>query len=936
MDFSKFDEFGNPIDENSSESDSSEDEAPNDIITPVEPMQMESILVEDKKHYPDPREVYPSYTKIKHEDEDRQDYTEPVIPPLTHRVIASDLKKTPATTFSSQFLLSLFEDNTNVRNIAFVGTLGHGKTEFIDCLVRETHPGIAEKLVTQKDITNQVLGTGRNIERLGWTDRLYLEKRRKMSILTDVVTLVDQNLDGQSVALNLIDTPGHPDFVDQVITGMSMADGIAFVVDAVEGVTRVAQKLLLQVVLSEKPIILIITKIDRLILELKLPPTEAFKKLRRVVEEVNTSLLNYGYAQRLSPELFNVLFASPLYSFCISTELAGRMYCKTKEPSREFASRLWGDYRIDISAIEENGVIREKAQIIHSSNNELDHPFVKYVLEPLYKVFTTVLSYEPEQWSKLLRIHLTSHELKLNSAPLLRIALSRVYGSFSPFVTIAQEKLPMPHDIETQDSTNPNQVALVSKFVPNSDGSNIYALVRIFRGKFEPGSTLFANNPASSIDDGANQQVQLGSFEITHTRYFTPVNIAFPGMIIKISGTNPNFSGISTLTDIRGFSLPSLVIPSPLMKIAIEPLNEGKLQEMIDSISYAQLCYPSLSVKVEANKEHTLLGTGQMYLDCVMNDIRNSFASIEIKVSDPFVVLSETIKNRDSQICIGEIEEGVYLGVIAEPMRDPILYDLEIGKLGNTKDKKAILMSDGMDLLDASNVWCFGPDSKYGPNMLIDGTLPPKSEMLNRIRPLIENSFRWATSSGPLCDGLMRGVVFRIIEAQLGEGRMPISAKVISSMRKAIMASFLAGQPQLMEPIYTFEVMTTHLGVRVCKELVQNRRGKFLYKKTIPGTPLHLLVYEVPLIDSFGLDVEIRARTMGQAFPLSYFEKWDYVPGDPLDSTIQLKPLEISPDYALAREFMVKNRRRKGYPDDIDLSKYFSNEQLIELASYHV
>ena len=50
------------------------------------------------------------------------------------------------------------------------------------------------------------------------------------------------------------------------------------------------------------------------------------------------------------------------------------------------------------------------------------------------------------------------------------------------------------------------------------------------------------------------------------------------------------------------------------------------------------------------------------------------------------------------------------------------------------------------------------------------------------------------------------------------------------------------------------------------------------------------------------------------------------VPGDPLDRSIVLRPLEPSPPSALAREFMVKTRRRKGLAPDVDVRKYLEDE----------
>ena len=52
-------------------------------------------------------------------------------------------------------------------------------------------------------------------------------------------------------------------------------------------------------------------------------------------------------------------------------------------------------------------------------------------------------------------------------------------------------------------------------------------------------------------------------------------------------------------------------------------------------------------------------------------------------------------------------------------------------------------------------------------------------------------------------------------------------------------------------------------------------------------------------------------HAQGQAFCLSVFDHWQIVPGDPLDKSIVLRPLEPAPVQSLAREFMVKTRRRK-------------------------
>lgn len=95
---------------------------------------------------------------------------------------------------------------------------------------------------------------------------------------------------------------------------------------------------------------------------------------------------------------------------------------------------------------------------------------------------------------------------------------------------------------------------------------------------------------------------------------------------------------------------------------------------------------------------------------------------------------------------------------------------------------------------------------------------------------------------------------------------------------------------------------------------------------------MYIVKGSIPVIDSFGFETDLRVCTSGMAFCSLIFEGWSIVPGDPLDRSIELKILEPNPVPVLAREFMVKTRRRKGLTDDISVVKFFENEELLDLA----
>jgi U5 small nuclear ribonucleoprotein component len=70
----------------------------------------------------------------------------------------------------------------------------------------------------------------------------------------------------------------------------------------------------------------------------------------------------------------------------------------------------------------------------------------------------------------------------------------------------------------------------------------------------------------------------------------------------------------------------------PVVKVAVEPVNPSELPKMLDGLRKVNKTYPILQTKVEESGEHVILGTGELYLDCVLHDLRKVFSEIDIKV----------------------------------------------------------------------------------------------------------------------------------------------------------------------------------------------------------------------------------------------------------------------------------------------------------------
>jgi len=238
------------------------------------------------------------------------------------------------------------------------------------------------------------------------------------------------------------------------------------------------------------------------------------------------------------------------------------------------------------------------------------------------------------------------------------------------------------------------------------------------------------------------------------------------------------------------------------------------------------------------------------------------------------------------------------------------------------------------DILAARSIWAFGPD-KNGPNILVDDTLPGEvdKKLLYNIKDSIVQGFQWGCREGPLCDEPIRNVKFKILDAVISEE--PIhrgGGQIIPTARRVAYSAFLVATPRLMEPIFYAEIQCPADCVTAIYNVLSRRRGHVTQDAPKAGTPLYIVKAYLPVIDSFGFETDLRTHTQGQAFALTVFDHWAVIPGDPLDKSIVLRPLEPSPPAHLPREFMVKTRKRKGLSEDVSINKYFDDPLLLELA----
>ncbi|CAK9435511.1 uncharacterized protein LODBEIA_P02380 [Lodderomyces beijingensis] len=214
----------------------------------------------------------------------------------------------------------------------------------------------------------------------------------------------------QEHLINLIDSPGHIDFSSEVSTSSRLCDGAIVLVDAVEGVCSQTINVLRQCWIDKLKPLLVINKLDRLIVEWKMSPLEAYHHMSKIIENVNSVIGSFYAGDRLeddlnwreggeigefvekddenlyfTPEKNNVIFASSIGGWAFSVNTFARIYSKKLGFSQVALSKtLWGDFYLDMK----NKKIIPGKKL---KNNNFKPLFVSLILEQIWAVYENCL-----------------------------------------------------------------------------------------------------------------------------------------------------------------------------------------------------------------------------------------------------------------------------------------------------------------------------------------------------------------------------------------------------------------------------------------------------------------------------------------------------------------------------------------------------------------
>lgn len=342
-----------------------------------------------------------------------------------------------AVTLADSTSCNLLRNTDNIRNVCIMAHVDHGKTTFADALIASN--GI---------ISSRLAG------KLRYMDSLKEEQERGITMKSSSISLYHK-YEQDEYLINVIDSPGHVDFSVEISTAVRLCDSAIILVDVVEGVCPQTRAALRQAWAEKLKCLLVLNKLDRLILEKKMSPLNAYVHLSQILEQLNNIMgkllrndaleeneeanissnqntnfeeLN-DFQSYFNPEDNNVIFASAIDNWGFSIEdFAEILHLKHGFSKKVLQTTLWGNYYLD----------SKNKQVKKGAQEQAKKPlFVKLVLENIWMLYETILvRREKEKFSHIIKnlgINVKPQYLRLNDpAQTLRTIL----GSWIPLATV--------------------------------------------------------------------------------------------------------------------------------------------------------------------------------------------------------------------------------------------------------------------------------------------------------------------------------------------------------------------------------------------------------------------------------------------------------------------------------------------------------------------
>lgn len=682
-----------------------------------------------------------------------------------------------------------------IRNVALVGHHGSGKTMLAEAM----------------------LHAGGDIKRMGsieagttLSDYHPSEKERRMSVFTSLL-----HVDWERHKINVLDTPGYPDFAGEVIAAMKVADASVYVMDAVEGVQVGTELAWTYGQMIETPAMFVINHLD-----------QAASDFRELVDQIKNRFGRGATVVQIAGgagtrSIIDVLLMKQLYY----TE---------------------GSVGPEVRDIDE--AFRDEAEALHQALVE-DIAENDEGLMDLYFEKGTLTEDEMRQGLRAAMLQRQLFPIFVTSAT-EEIGVSRLM-SFIHNVCPSPADMPNP-STEQGEPPAPDADADPLAFVYRTmaeEHVGEYSFVRVERGTLRQGMDL--ENAGSGATERLGPLYVMNGHERSGVDRLVAGDL---GAIVKLKNTHTNDTLRAKGSDVV---LTPIEFPEPRYRTAIRAAHEGEEDKLAQGLHQLTEEDPSLLVSHDPLlKQIVLAGQGEMHLQIAKYRLANRFG-VEVAFDRPRVSYRETVQSRARASYRHKKQTGgagqfADISMLVEPLNGSFNPPSDV----NVRNEETV-------------------ETEWGARIhFIDAIVGGVIDM-RRFFGAIQKGVLQAMAEGPVAGypvGDVRVVVFDGGMHSVDSNEAAFKSAAFNAFREA----FHAARPVVMEPIHELAVTvpSDYTGdvigdLNTRRARIQGIEAEGFFQR---------VVAQVPEAELYRYSTSLRSMTQGRGLHRSTFSHYNAMP----------------------------------------------------------
>ena len=668
----------------------------------------------------------------------------------------------------------------NTRNIGIMAHVDAGKTTVTERVLFHTHK--IHKIGETHDGESQM-------------DWLEQEKERGITITSAATTAF-----WKGNRLNIIDTPGHVDFTIEVTRSLRVLDGAVTVLDSQNGVEPQTENVWRQATEMGVPRLVFSNKMDKMGAD-----------FAASVESIKTRL--------------GVKATAIQWPIGAESEFDGIIDLVTMKAYHYDGKPEENPTEIEIPA-DLKDIAEEKRIAMIEDAAEFDEELMEKYLEGA------------EISVDLIKRAIRKGVLAVKMFPVMcGTALGNIGVKLMLDAVI--DYLPAPTDIPSIKGHDENDhevlrhasdsepfSALAFKIMTDPFVGRL-SFFRVYSGTLKSGSYVLNANK--------NVKERIGRILQMHANNRTEIQEVYAGDIAAAVGLKNTTTGDTLCDEKHPVILEKMVIPEPVISIAIEPKSKGDQEKMSTALQKLAEEDPTFRAETDQESGQTVIsGMGELHLDVLVDRMRREFG-VEANVGKPQVAYRETLTQTGD--C-----EGKYIKQSGGR-----------GQYGHVWVKFEPNKDKGYEFVDA----------------IVGGVVP------REYIPVVDKGLQEAMKTGVLAGYPMIDVKATLFDGSYHDvDSNEMAFKVAASL--ALKEAKKNCNPVLLEPIMKVDITVPDEYMGNVMGDITSRRGRPMGQESV-GNALKISAY-VPLSEMFGYATSLRSNTQGRGTFIMFFDHYEEVP----------------------------------------------------------